>query len=57
MFGRTARTDPRATGLVALALAAALLAALLPGMARVPVVDSPAGPLAAPAPQVVSSVD
>ena len=56
MLGRTApapvpATDRRAAAVAALALAAALLAALLPGMARVPSqLEAPTGPLAAPAP-------
>ena len=54
MLGRTApdrSTDHRAPTVAAVALAAALLAALLPGMARVPTqLEAPTGPLAAPAP-------
>jgi hypothetical protein len=56
MASRTARTrDPRLGAVAALALAAGLFAALLPGMAQVPtVVEAPTGPLAAPAPVSVS---
>lgn len=59
MFAPTTfETQRRLTVAAALALAAALFAALIGGMARVPVtMTAPAGPLEAPAPTYDTSVE